>query len=763
MYGPKKISAIVGMVLSSLGYSTISKAVEFGPAKTYSVGTNPMAVVVADFNGDGKQDIAVANSGSGNVSILLGNGDGTFQAAVNFDAGMAKPSSLAAGDFNNDGKPDLAVFQPGSAVSILLGNGNGTFQAPKTLALTALSSQLAVADFNGDKISDLAISEFDSNTKTMTVDIFIGKGNGTFQAAKQTSVANPQNGSFVAADFSGDSKADLAVATSAGILILLGNGDGAFQTLVVLPAPPNTTYDRFVAVGDFNGDQKLDLVLPGRKLLTPGCKEFCISLPVLVFYRGIGDGTFGSGVSRVYPAGNGVAGDFNADKKLDLFFPAVYGTGNLLLGREDGTFEPVPVNSPGPAAFVAAGDFNGDGLPDLAITDGINNTVVVLLNMSPTSGADLGIITLPSADPVGVGTNLTYTMNVVNEGPKDATGVKFTDTLPASVNFVSASSSQGSCIQSHGVVTCDIGSLASAFKSVVTMVVTPTAAGTITNSMNVAAAEPDLVLANNSVTQNTTILPTYMLSVSIAGGGSGSVTSSPGGISCATSGGTCSMGSILPGSSFVLAAASSGNSMFAGWSGACAATDPNACTVTLNSDQSVTATFNLLPDFVPTPAATTLTVKRGGQVSEQLTFPAQGGFSGMIALACSVTGTAPMPTCSVSPTSVTPGNSATLTVNAGALTAGLTPPPSLGQSGGLFAVWLPLGLVGCILRVGFDKKRRRMWLLCLLVMVATILPAACGSSSNTVKGPPPPQNFTVTMTATSGTIQHTTQISVTVQ
>jgi hypothetical protein len=146
--------AIAFALLISLGYPAKSGAVDFGTATTYPVGTSPSAVVVGDFNGDAKPDIAVANSGSNNVSILLGNGDGTFQPAVSFDAGLS-PGSVAIGDFNGDGKLDLVLFQAGNisnatagAISILLGNGDGRFQTPKTTSLTSQAVSMATGDFN---------------------------------------------------------------------------------------------------------------------------------------------------------------------------------------------------------------------------------------------------------------------------------------------------------------------------------------------------------------------------------------------------------------------------------------------------------------------------------------------------------------------------------------------------------------------------------------------------------------------------------------
>jgi uncharacterized repeat protein (TIGR01451 family) len=485
---------------------------------------------------------------------------------------------------------------------------------------------------------------------------------------------------------------------------------------------------------------------------------------------------------------------------------------------------------------------NGDKLADLVALDPPNNNVVVFLNDSPTSGADLGIIrTGASPEPVGVGTNLTYSADLLNEGPKDATGVIFTDTLAGGVNFASATASQGSCIQSKGIVSCAIGSLTSAFDATVTIVVTPTAAGTITNSMSVAGIEPDLASANDTATQNSTVAPVYTLTVTKSGNGSGTITSDQGlggaincGTTCSTTylsgatanlgfnpgsgsllqswGGVCSGtptnlgcsitmdgdktvtvtfvlgvtlnvavagqgtgtvtwsdGSVscvsgscsslnLPGTSLSLTATASAGSLFGGWNGACTGTNPNVCSVTLNSDQSVTATFNLMPDFTVSPALTNLTVARGSQVSEQLSFAGQGGFSGTIALVCAVTGTAPRPTCSISPNSVSAGSTATLTVNAAGLSAALIPQPH-SQFSNFYAALLPFGAFGLVFASRFDKRRRRMWFLCLAVTAAALLPAACGSGSST----PPTMNFTVMVTATSGATTHSTAISVTVQ
>jgi hypothetical protein len=265
--------------------------------------------------------------------------------------------------------------------------------------------------------------------------------------------------------------------------------------------------------------------------------------------------------------------------------------------------------------------------------------------------------------------------------------------------------------------------------------------------------------SDKTLTAKFTLLP--KLTVILAGTGKGTVASIDGRINCTNLGSVCSAPFSPLGVAAPLTATPSGSSSFASWSGACTGTDPNGCSVMLNSDQSVAATFNLTPDVTMSPSAASLRVKRGGLVSDVLTFLAQGGFSGNIALTCSVTGPAPVPTCGIARASVTPGNNATLTVNAAALSASTNRTMVRAGSETLYAAWLPLGLLGCVLATGFDMKRWRLWALCLLIIAAAILPAACGGG-NSVPPPPVAQSYAVTVKATSGALQHSTTVSLTV-
>jgi hypothetical protein len=186
----------------------------------YPVLPAPNVVVVADFNGDGKLDLAVAAQEG--LSVLLGNGDGTFQAAQNYAIGALR--GLATADFNGDGFLDLAVWQAGTpgTVQILLGQGDGTFQAgPSYTAGSARTSVgLVAGDFNGDGIPDLAVTDSDAGS----VSVLLGKGDGTFTGPQNFAVGTPVN-SLAIAHFNGDANLDLAVACGSTVTILLNDGN----------------------------------------------------------------------------------------------------------------------------------------------------------------------------------------------------------------------------------------------------------------------------------------------------------------------------------------------------------------------------------------------------------------------------------------------------------------------------------------------------------------------------------------------------------
>jgi hypothetical protein len=344
---------------------------------THDVDSQPVSVAVDDFNGDGKLDLAVSNRGSNTVSILLGNGDGTFQTAIN--SSVNNPQSVVAGDFNKDGKLDLAVAKGGSnSVSILFGKGDGTFQTAINSSVNNPQS-VVTGDFNKDGKLDLAVAKGGSNG----VSILIGNGNGTFQTAINYSTGTNTT-SVTIGDFNKDGKLDLAVSNSGSnsVSILRGNGDGTFQSAMNF----GVNSPQSVAVGDFNKDGKLDLAV---------AKGGSNGVSILL---GKGDGTFQSAIN--YSAGTNTpsvaVGDFDDDGKLDL---AVSNSGSnsvsILLGKGDGTFQNAEdfkvENNP---VSVVVGDFNGDSKLDLAVSNSGSNSVSILLNTT-------SLVNVPGA-PTGV-------------------------------------------------------------------------------------------------------------------------------------------------------------------------------------------------------------------------------------------------------------------------------------------------------------------------------------------------------------------------
>jgi hypothetical protein len=335
----------------------------FRPALNSPVGHSPAALLAVDLNGNNILDLVTANKSDNNITVLLGRGDGTFVSAGTFAAG-ASPVSLAYGDFNGDHHTDLAVADNGgSTVTLLLGTGTGKFTQGGTVTVGNNPTSVAVMDFNNDGLSDIASVSGGFGH----LDINLNNGDGTFAAAVNYTTGFCAN-TVVVGDFNHDGQPDLAVAcnfpSGDGVSILLGNSDGTFQTFAKYSVGGQTPLT--LTVADLNSDGFQDIVTANDQFANN-------SVSVLM---GNGDGTFGT--VHVYQPGQtpvGVAvGDFNGDGIPDVvtansgpFMGTPVGSISLLLGNGDGTLLAAPdLIVPGPGPCVEA-DFNGDNVPDLAV------------------------------------------------------------------------------------------------------------------------------------------------------------------------------------------------------------------------------------------------------------------------------------------------------------------------------------------------------------------------------------------------------------
>jgi len=379
-------------VLGTAALGASATSLNFLNPSNPPTGANPLSIATGDFNNDGIPDLAIANSGSGTVTILLGTGNGTFTQAANSPIVVGDfPWSLAVSDFNGDGNADLAVVNYGdNSVTILLGNGDGTFTPMSPVALGSSPTFLAVGDFNMDGVPDMAVV----NSGGGTVTILLGNGNGTFTQAANSPVPVSYSYSLAVGDLNGDGIPDLAVVSAVGyVAILLGNGDGTFSAPSKVWVGNSPTY---AAVADFNGDGIADLA------------EVNYADDTLEVLLGNGDGTFAApvstlavGVSPIFV----VVGDFNGDSIPDL---AVANSGSntvtILLGKGDGTFTQTAnstVATGDEPIFLAAGDLNGDGISDLATANLADSTVTALLSqLTRTAQATTGI------SPLGIANHL---------------------------------------------------------------------------------------------------------------------------------------------------------------------------------------------------------------------------------------------------------------------------------------------------------------------------------------------------------------------
>jgi uncharacterized repeat protein (TIGR01451 family) len=504
------VSGVTPAALAVIGPCTPTFTQPSGPR--VSVGSNPSSVTVGRFNADGYDDLAVTNTDSNDVTILLGNGSGGFTPASGSPVSAGTyPYSATVGRFNGDAFDDLAVANVSSNdVTILLGDGNGGFApaAGSPISVGSLPSPIIVGRFNADAYDDLGVANFGSNS----VSILLGDGSGGFTSAVGSPVSVGTNPwSVTVGRFNSDGINDLAVANdgASSVSILLGDGNGGFTPAVSSPISVGLGPSS-VVTGRFNTDALDDLAVVNN-----GHSNVSILL-------GDGNGGFISAGAPVTVGTLPLAakvGRFNGDAFDDLAV-ANNGSSNvtILLGDGAGGFNPAgvsPVTVGVTPYLLAVGNFNGDAVPDLAVP--IMSTHDLTLLLTTCTLANLGVSGLSAPEPLLPGSNLTYTLSVQNLGPDAATTVSLTDPLPAGTTFVSLSPPGGwSCITpsvgSAGTVSCSIASLpmtTANFTLVVQVGPGVAAPSTLTNVVSVTAATGDGVGGNNStMVQTNVVAPT---------------------------------------------------------------------------------------------------------------------------------------------------------------------------------------------------------------------------------------------------------------
>jgi hypothetical protein len=760
--------------------------VNVGPPGTYP--RQDYGVVAADFNGDGNLDLVYLDESTSTVVVLLGNGNGTFQAPQTFpvfSGAGALQAPIIAADFNGDGKLDLAVPDTvGNAIDILLGNGDGTFQ-PQIVAPTAPGPvSIAVADLNQDGKLDLAVGTSPtSNTASGVVSVLLGNGDGTFQThvdygglttCTHDAFYFPSTVTAVAAgDFNNDGILDIVGTASSGypcegILFFPGNGNGTFGALQT--GGFNVTGISLTPLG---APPTLGLAFGGLD----GICTWCMSGAIFV---GNGDGTFTVDQQTSFVGGSSLsAGDFNGDGYLDL---AVTGspydtcasqlTLCIYLGSEAGTFTGASITfiPTLQQTGLVAGDFNNDGKMDFASTS--NNQVEILMqatspvvSISPPSLTNNTPVGLGTTDPSWGGVTLTN-----GEVPLIISSIQISG--PNARDF-SQTNTCGSGLAPNATCGINVSFAPSALGTrTATLYINDNAHGSPQSVTLVGVGGPPTVtFSPSSLTFPAQYVGTSGLpqNVTVTNNGTGPLTISSVTTTVADFGTLNNCTNSVPSGMNCTIGVFFDPTTSGTRNGTLIVTD-NAG----NSPQSVPLS-GAGQDFSVAPSgSSTATVSPGQTATYTLAVAPAGGFKQLVSLTCS--GAPPQSTCSV-PSSVTLNGSTptpvTVTVTTSATSGRLAQPGGFLPVGIRLAMWLGLcGLPGLVI-LGVSNVRRRHHRRRLLYALAFVclcslgitLSACGGGSGDGGSATPVSYSLTVTGTFTSGPtlLTHTTKLTLMVQ
>jgi hypothetical protein len=776
------------------------------------------AIAIADFNNDGKPDIVASNCPSiplvtpqpyQSLEVLLGNGNATFGNSPGFSIIPGCGQSLAVADFNGDGKQDVAAAMLyADAVQVVLGNGDGTFTTGQTIPLPSPQA-IVSADFNGDGIPDLAVTNVIGNGATFTnstVTILLGNGDGTF-TLKSTMPAGNNPVAITVGDFRRDGKVDLAIVDQASntVTVLLGNGDGTFTPA---PSPAVGVGPNSIVAADFNGDGILDLAvlnkLNASGPIAPG------SVTILL---GNGDGTFtpvgATPATGLVPVSIAV-GDFNGDGKADLTTantgilpPPGESAASILLGNGDGTFAlasntPAATLGVSPDA-VAVGDFNGAGVSDVAVgaLAGFVSTIL------PQFGSE-AVATVGGVSPIGNGphevdavypgdsNNLPSTSSIIY-----LTAERLSPTLTLTLNPASTSYSYGQ----QFVLTVTInpienliptGTLAISYQGIGNGIVLSGTASTFT--FNILAQPVGTFPITATYTGDSNYLPaTGSLTITVKPNLSATTLTSS--LNPATAGQTVTFTATVTGASFsgvppagsvsfsdgttvlgtVPLVSASGGASTAAFSTSTLAVGTHTITAAYvpaagyaASAATLTQTINPAPvDFTITLASPSVTLQTYQTSTTTVTLASLGGFADTLGLTC---GSLPTNvTCTLTPNSTKLAANATAAASLYLSTVTIPSRNALNHPGSApqFPINLALLLSPAGLFAALAARRRCRSVLNFVLLAVFSMAALTLSGCGSLIYPLPsaqPGTYTIPITATGAStgLTHTAQLTLTI-